>query len=105
MSEPKPFAKLQAENKQQADRIRELEAELAATHENYPPNEGRTHSAGCWQWKYHHECAIRKIRELEAEVERLRNENVGLRSIIAGSNVPLERVEILLQAWKNRGER
>lgn len=28
-------------------------------------SEGGTHSAECWSWRGHHECAISKVRELE----------------------------------------
>lgn len=41
----------------------------------YPPDPGQTHSADCWQWRGHHNCAV-------AEVDRLRAENALMRRVM-----------------------
>jgi len=57
---------------------------------------------GCLACAY--EQAMAKIKELEAEVERQRKENHQLRSVIAASDIPLERVEIVFKDFKAEGD-
>lgn len=35
---------------------------------HYPENDGQTHHATCWRTRGHHECAIKRVKELEAQV-------------------------------------
>lgn len=37
----------------------------------YPPDEGQTHSEGCWQNSRHHNCAVDKVDRLTARVAEL----------------------------------
>lgn len=37
----------------------------------HPVNPGQTHWEGCWQERGHHNCAVARVRELEAKVEEL----------------------------------
>ena len=34
----------------------------------YPDDRGQTHSPGCWKWRGHHNCAVARVRELEARL-------------------------------------
>lgn len=52
------------------ERIAELEAALEEARK--PRDRSQTHSEGCWRWRHHHECAIARVEELEAENARLR---------------------------------
>jgi len=37
----------------------------------YPIDDGRTHSAGCWRWRGHHNCAVRKVEVMAAMLRRV----------------------------------
>lgn len=41
---------------------------------HYPENDGQTHHETCWRTRGHHECAIRRVEELEAELQDTRTE-------------------------------
>ena len=38
-----------------------------------PAQRIRIHGDGCWRFPHHHECAVKKIREMEVELNRLRS--------------------------------
>lgn len=45
-----------------------------------------THAPGCWAWgPKHHECALREIETLQAEVERLKGENANLKTVMVAA--------------------
>lgn len=44
--------------------------ELEAERDNLRPRESATHWEGCWQARGHHECAIARMLELEAENDK-----------------------------------
>lgn len=37
----------------------------------YPPDTGRTHYEGCWQNPGHHNCAVARVRQLEAQITEM----------------------------------
>ncbi|GIV03824.1 MAG: hypothetical protein KatS3mg015_2654 [Fimbriimonadales bacterium] len=52
-----------------------------------------THNHDCWDWgPKHYECAMRKVKELQAEVERLRHERDEMRD--QGANLAQLQTEI-----------
>lgn len=57
-----------------ADRLNALRAASVST------PDGRTHHAGCWDQRGHHDCAISRVRELEGANESLRGQLGRLRA-------------------------
>lgn len=49
----------------------------------YPPDTGHTHYDGCWRERGHHNCAVARLDEAEAEVTALQATVARLEAVLS----------------------